>query len=144
LYSSRISTIPNRKGRMMETEAWIAAIGLVVVLGIALRYVSSNSYNNTQKPKDWELLSLIPEIKPGTFRIRPTMYPNETTRYVVDRYNKSKYSTYSYPYYFWQEYWDGGNSPKYHAFDTETEAQLFIDSFLETERVAKEKENRRR
>ena len=125
--------------------AVIVGIALVVLCIVVLCYVSSNSYFcSTSKEKrpieaipDWPDYS-TPQHPVGIFRIFP--YLNKETlepEYQVQRcVNSSTFS--KHPFYDWSCWFD--RDKRIIKFSSETEAQLFIDSYLETERILKQKE----
>jgi len=112
----------------------------VLCIIIGLYYISSISYVSPPKEKvveSWPNYSK-PQHTIGIFRILP--YLNRETLepwYQVQRYTKSTICEVTY--YDWDCYWDK-TIKIYPSFSSETEAQLFIDSYLETERAKKQKE----
>ncbi len=113
--------------------AVIVGIALAVLCIVALCYVSSNSYDSTQS-KEKKPVESNPEWPVGTFRILP--YLNKETLepwYQVQKYIKSTICEVTC--YGWNTFWD-----RVINFSSETEAKLFIDSYLETKRILKQKE----
>ncbi len=111
---------------------------LVILCIVALCYISSNSYVSPPKEEEIKPKDPEPEFPVGTFRILPRLNKNSLEPFfAVERYVKNPYT--DSIYYTWTSWWDK-TVKTYQSFSTETEAQLFIDSYLETERILKQKE----